>query len=271
MKELYGILGERLSHSFSPQIHSLIFKEININGYYHVFEVNKNDLKDAVLGFKALKVKGVNVTIPYKVKAMQYLDEISKEAEDIGAVNTICFRDGKTIGYNTDYYGFGRMLNKANIEVKNKSAVILGTGGAAKAVVQYLKDQDISQITFISRNPKQVSDSFKKYNTISYDDVKNMDSKDIVINTTPCGMYPNIETSPFNKNDLAKFKAAVDLIYNPQETLFLKYAKEYGAKAIDGLYMLVGQAIKAEELWNGVQIKDELVDTIYDIFIESLK
>lgn len=264
MKGLYGLLGEKLTHSFSPQIHSLIFKALEIEGYYHLFEVDKEKLQDAALGFKVLKVKGINVTIPYKVDVMKYLDHISEEGRNIGAINTICFRDGKTIGYNTDYYGFGMMMKKFKVDVKEKNVTILGTGGSAKAVLQYLLDNGAGDITFVTRNVEEGKSKFEDFNIISYEKIKDLNNQDIVINCTPSGMYPNTENSPIQKEEISKFKAAVDLIYNPQETLFLKYAREAGLIGVNGLYMLVGQAVKAEELWNCVQIKEEIVDKIYE-------
>ena len=264
MKGLYGLLGEKLVHSFSPQIHSLIFKELKINGYYHLFEVHKEDIEHIVPGFKIFKVQGVNVTIPYKVIVMNYIDDISFEAKNIGAINTICFENGKTKGYNTDYYGFGMMLEKFNIDVEGKNVVILGTGGASKAVNQYLLDNKVNNITFVTRDLDNKRKELKEYNLISYSDIKNLKNQDIVINCTPCGMYPDIEKSPLTEEQVSKFKIVVDLIYNPQETLIMKYAKNQGIKVINGLYMLVGQAVKSQELWNSLKIKKELVDKIYE-------
>lgn len=264
LKKLYGLLGAKLGHSFSPQVHSSIFKELNIDGYYHLFEVDKLDLQQAVLGFKALKVKGVNVTIPYKVYVVKYLDDVSPEGKNIGAINTICFKDGKTIGYNTDYYGFGMMLDKFNVKVKGKNAVILGSGGASQAVLQFLLDNGVNEVTFATRNEEQCKKKFKEFKAIDYNKIKYLNNQDIVINCTPLGMYPNVESSPLSKEDVSKFGTAIDLIYNPEETLLLKYAREQGIKGVNGLYMLVGQAIKAQELWNSIIINKETVDKIYE-------
>lgn len=263
MSSLYGLIGEKLGHSFSPIIHSIIFKELSINAYYNLFEVNNEHLKDAVYGLKALKAKGVNVTIPYKVDIMKYLNYVSIESNKIGAVNTICFKDNKTIGYNTDYYGFGIMLNKYNITIKGKTAVILGTGGASKAVVQYLLDKEIKDIVLVSRDISKVDEKFKNFRLISYNEIKSLKETDMIINCTPCGMHPNTNISLINKEDMSKFKVAVDLIYNPTQTLFLKYAKELGLVSINGLYMLIGQAVKSQELWNNIEIYSVIYDKIY--------
>ncbi len=271
MSSLFGLIGERLEHSFSPIIHSIIFKEINLEGYYHLFEVDRQDLKRAVLGLNALGARGVNVTIPYKVEIMKYVHDISHEAEKIGAINTLSFKENNILGYNTDYFGFGIMLDKFKVDVKNREAVILGTGGAAKSVLQYLLDNNIRDVTIVSRDINAKKEKFLDYRVISYDDIKRIGQQDIIINITPCGMYPKTNNSPVNGEDISRFNTAIDLIYNPMETLFLKHAKSYGLKALNGLYMLVGQAIKAQELWNDVEINGEIIDSIYSRTLQSIK
>lgn len=263
MSNFYGLIGEKLGHSFSPQIHDLIFKNINSKGLYNLLEIKKEDLENAVWGLKALGCKGSNVTIPYKIQVMEYLDNISEEAKKIGAVNTIAFNDGVLTGYNTDYHGFGEALKKNQINISNKNAVILGCGGASKAVIQYLIDNKINDITYVSRHPENTAKDVKKFKIISYNDMESLGNQDIIINCTPCGMYPNIELSPVKKDILSKFSVAVDLIYNPQETLFLKQARELGLKTENGLYMLVAQAIAAQEIWQNIKISKESVDEIY--------
>lgn len=263
MKKLYGLLGEKLSHSFSPQIHSYIFKQTKNDAYYHLFEVERNNLQYAVNSLKVLNISGVNVTIPYKVEIMKYLDEVSKEALKIGAVNTIVLNKNKTIGYNTDYYGFGMMLSKFDVSVKGKKAVILGTGGASMAVTQYLLDNDVSDITYVSRN-KGNNRKVKGFNVIGYDDLKHIGRSDIIINCTPCGMFPYVDKTPVKPKVFDKFNTAVDLIYNPKETIFLKNAKNKGLKCVNGMYMLIYQAVKSQELWINKEIDSEVVDKIYE-------
>lgn len=266
MNTLYGLLGEKLGHSMSPAIHASIFKELKMDAYYHLFEVKKENLREAIYGLKALGAKGVNVTIPYKVPIMDYLDYISQEAIEIGSVNTIVFKGDKTWGYNTDYYGFGRMLEKNNITIAGKNAVVLGSGGSAKGVLQYLLDNGIKSIVVASREVSKLKemDYYKRFSLMSYNDLKQLKDFDIIINCTPNGMYPNIDSSPVDEAILHNFSAAVDLIYNPKQTLFLKYADKVGIKAVNGLYMLVAQAVAAEELWNNVKISKEITDNIYN-------
>lgn len=262
MGKFYGLLGEKLGHSISPQIHNLVFEELKEQATYQLFQVKKERLKEVVYGLKYLGSSGVNVTIPFKIDIMAYLDNISEEARRIGAVNTICFRDEIAIGYNTDYYGFGMLLDKFEIDIKNKEIVVLGTGGSSKAVIQYVLDKGSAKITVVTRNLSEKSLN-KDYKTIDYSELSKNPKGDLIINTTPLGMYPNLNATPVGKNILSKFQAAVDLIYNPFETLFLKTAKDSGCKSVNGLYMLVGQAIVAEELWNNIIIEKQVVEKIY--------
>lgn len=259
----YGLIGQHLTHSFSPKLHEIIFKNSDINGEYDLFQVEKDRLKGIIEGLKMLEVKGYNVTIPYKVEVLKYLDELSYEAKMIGAVNTLGFKDNRIIGYNTDYYGFGALLRKEKIEIKDKIAIILGTGGASKSVFHYLKNNGIKSIIFASRNPNKSNDIYPYSQIIDYQDLKKIKSIDIIINTSPLGMYPNIDASPVDKEILGKCNTAIDLIYNPIETIFARYGREIGIKTANGLYMLVAQGIKSQEIWNTTEFDDEFYNTVY--------
>lgn len=267
MVGVYGLIGEKLGHSHSPQIHDLILKHMGLNGTYNLFQVKKGNLKFAIDGLKALNAKGVNVTIPYKVDIMTYLDEISNEAGSIGAVNTIDFNQGILKGYNTDYYGFGATLKNFNVPVKGEKAVILGTGGASKAVRQYLIDNGIKEIIYVSRNKEKKLGDFR---VIEYSEIKDVTDSRVLINCTPCGMYPNIKECPIKKEEIRNFSYVVDLIYNPEETLLLRYAKEEGLVAVNGLYMLVSQAVKAQEIWQKRKLSLEDEYRIYEEIRKTL-
>ena len=270
MKPLYGLIGEKLNHSLSPQIHSAILRKLDIQAYYHLFEVNRDEIEDAIRGLQALNIRGVNVTIPYKVEVMKYLHQISKEAEKIGAINAILVENHRRIGYNTDYHGLERMVKYYSIPIKNQKAVILGTGGAAKAVLQYLLDHGIGQISMVSRYIEIAALKYQNFNLLSYEKLKKLKSQDIIINCTPLGMYPFIQQSPVQQDIMRNYQWAIDLNYNPTETLFLKYARQEGLKIGSGLFMLVAQAIKAQEIWQKRIIPQEFVEEIYEEISEQV-
>ncbi|MBP1743269.1 MAG: shikimate 5-dehydrogenase [Firmicutes bacterium] len=264
MSNFYGLIGEKLGHSLSPKIHGCIFDILKIDATYSLFEIKRGNLKTAVEGMKAMGCRGVNVTIPYKIEIMDCIDEISYEAQKIGAVNTVAFSKEGLTGHNTDYFGFGFTLKRAGIDVAGKKAVILGTGGAAKAVLVYLLDKGISEVIFVSRDPKEAESRIKGQTIIAYEELKGLVNKDIIINSTPCGMYPNMDISPVDKEAVSKFSTAVDLIYNPIETLFLKHSREAGLKTANGLYMLVAQAAAAQEIWQEIKFSDEFIEELYN-------
>jgi len=270
MEKLFGLLGEKLGHTYSPFIHSEILKEIKVDGHYALFQTKRENLQHVVLGLKALSYNGINVTIPYKEQIIEYLDDLSVEAKKIRAVNVVHINnEGKAIGYNTDYCGFGMMLNNAAIDVSNQKIAILGTGGASKAVKQYVLDNGAEEIVFVSSSKETAKKKYVDDNVIEYGDLSSLKNYSIIINTTPVGMYPNTESSPVDKKHFKNFSSAVDLIYNPAETLFLKQAKNEGLKTVNGLYMLVAQAVKSQEIWNDIQIPDKTIQNIMFLFEEK--
>lgn len=241
----FGLVGEKLSHSHSPQIHGEIMKQLKVVGTYELIEFQRERFEQDFLALKQSDFRGVNVTIPYKEAVIPLLDCISEQAKYIGAVNTVLFQNGKAKGFNTDYDGFLSMLRYHNIEIKGKEAVILGSGGSAKAVVKALLDNGIYDITIVSRGKQ----NFHGCYTVSYEFFKDNNYKcDFLINCTPVGMHPKIDVSPVPKHYM-KADVAIDLIYNPSKTLFLKYAEELGMKTMNGSNMLKQQAVTAHEVW----------------------
>lgn len=232
----YALLGKKLSHSYSAIIHKEILKDLNIDAEYELLEISEEEIESVIDLLKKGIYSGFNVTIPYKKTVMKYLDEISFEALSIGSVNTIVYRNNKLIGYNTDYYGFYNTLKFHNIDIINKNCYILGTGGSSLAINKVLLDLG-GNVTYVSRTPNQD-------NVISYEELKER-KIDVLVNTTPVGMYPNMGVSPVSKQVAQNSEVVVDIIYNPRKTQLLLDANS----EIDGLYMLVGQAIKAEEIW----------------------
>ncbi|OGO76804.1 MAG: shikimate dehydrogenase [Clostridiales bacterium GWB2_37_7] len=268
--KVFGLIGEKLSHSLSPIIHKHIYELINLDATYSLFQVRPDELNAAAQGIRALGLQGVNVTIPYKVKIMKYLDDISPEAKKIGAVNTILHVGSYLTGYNTDYIGFGRMLDKYNIELPGKTAVVLGSGGAAKSVTTYLEDMGIAKVYIVTRNLSNIS-HFTKHEFISYAQLSQSPQFDLLINCTPVGMYPSTDASPINNAEVTKFKTIIDLIYNPSCTLLMRQANDFGVPAYNGLYMLVAQAVAAVEIWNNIKVSDDIVAVVYDRIRQHIK
>lgn len=232
----YGLLGEKLSHSQSKIIHEYLFEKHNLNYQYDLIEIKENEILDKINLLKSGYYSGFNVTVPYKEKVLQYIDVLSEAASKIGAVNTIYCKDGLVIGDNTDYLGFIDELNVYNISVKEKDVYVLGSGGASKAIC-YALDLLGANVILVSRNEES---------GISYADLENISHFDLIINTTPVGMYPNVDKEILRKEIVEKASCCIDLICNPKETKFLEYAKE----GYNGIYMLIYQAIHAEALWN---------------------
>lgn len=263
--KVLGLVGESLEHSFSPKLHSEILKEGKILGNYNLFSVKKEFEYKIVESLKVLGVNGANVTIPYKEKVFNQLDFLSEEARGIGAVNTIFIKNGITYGYNTDYYGFGKMMEKEKVIIEGNSFFVLGAGGAARSVLKYLLDKKAKKIVLVSRNKDKSKKNFENFliDYMSYEELEEIKEGFAIINTTPCGMYPKINSMATSEEVIKKFKVAIDLIYNPLETKFLKVGRENGLKTLNGLFMLVGQGVKAEEIWNDIKFSDDMEEKIY--------
>jgi shikimate dehydrogenase len=243
----YGLIGYPLSHSFSKKYFSEKFElEDIVNHSYSLFPLERIDDLPLLLNSHE-DLKGLNVTIPYKEYVLAFLDEIDEDAAGIGAVNTIKIVDGKLKGYNTDVYGFEIALLKLIDIDKIDNALILGTGGAAKACSYVLKKLKIP-FSYVSRT--------KKEKQFTYEELSKqvIENHQLIINTTPLGTFPNVASYPnIPYNDLSKKHYLYDLVYNPEVTEFLKRGKEQGAAIKNGLEMLHLQAEKAWEIWNTPQ------------------
>ena len=270
-----GVIGYPIKHSLSPVIQNTAIQEAGIDYAYIAMPIAPEDLEKAVIGLKALNFTGFNVTIPHKVNIMQYLDEIDEIAKLIGAVNTVHIKDGKLYGYNTDAIGFINPLLKENVEIKDKTTVILGAGGACRAVVCGLIKQGIKNIILAVRNPVKAQLLANDFNDLV--DIKVCDwhseefkqylaQADLLVNTTPLGMEGNIDSKPPVDWESVKKSAFVyDIVYIPAETKFLQEAKEYGHKILNGERMLAEQGAAALHLWTDKDINvDIMVKTLHD-------
>ena len=253
----YGLIGEHLGHSYSK----LIQEKLLDNYTYEIQEVSKEDLDSFM---KKREFKAINVTIPYKQAVIPYLEEMDQAARKIGAVNTIVNRNGKLYGYNTDYYGFRYMVETHGISLKGKKVLILGNGGASQAIQAVVHDLGACEMI--------ITDLLLKDNVISIEEAyKNHTDVNIIINTTPMGMYPKVHGIAVDLSKFKKCEAVFDCIYNPQDTEFTLQAKERGIKvAVTGLEMLVGQAKRALEFFKDIEIEDKQIDRIYrEILFET--
>ena len=233
----FGLIGKRLSHSFSKDFFTQKFKKLNLKSHnYENYEIdNLNELRELI---KKNQLYGLNVTIPFKQEIIKYLDEIESNAKEINSVNTIKVENSKLIGYNSDIQGFENSF--IPIIGKRQKAIVLGDGGASKAVQFVLKKNKIKFI-IVSRSGK------KKFEDITNSDII---SSQIIINTTPLGMYPDINTYPnIPYHALSSNHLIYDLVYNPKETIFIKKAKEKNCLVINGLEMLINQANISWEIW----------------------
>jgi 3-dehydroquinate synthase len=220
-----GLLGESLSHSKSPELH------LGLGDYdYQLYEIARDEIDNYM---KDYPLDCSNVTIPYKETALGYCDDLSARANSIGAVNTLVkLGDGSLYGDNTDYYGFSKMVQGLDLDPSGKYVLILGSGGASKTVEAYMKDMGAGQIVIVSRSGQDNYENLDRH----------YDLADIIVNTTPLGMYPNIDQAPLDLGPFKRLEAVLDLIYNPEETRLLSQAKSMGIRSINGMTMLEEQA-----------------------------
>ena len=268
-----GIIGNPLSHSISPQLQDLALKNTNLDGSYEKFEVTIENLPNLIEYFKNNNFTGFNVTIPYKIEILKYLDEIETSAKKIGAVNTVKIKDNKLFGYNTDIYGFVSSIPQEKRNIQN--AKILGCGGAALAVVFGLEELGCKHITICARNKEKTMhfiNTISEKTNMSFDfefinEVKSLDNTDILINTTPLGTIGENENKMAISENILKTAnkniLIYDLVYNPPMTKLLLTAKENDLTFINGLDMLILQGVKAFEIWtnkcpNSTAIKKDL-------------
>lgn len=263
---LYGLIGHPVSHSLSPLIHNTAFNALGLKCQYFLFEVPPYFFPHAMEGIMALGIKGVNITIPYKQRVIEFLDSVNPAAAAIGAVNTVVNNGERLIGYNTDGEGSLRSLKEeAGLDPRGLTCVIFGSGGACRAVALTLAQKGVGKIIIASRNQAQaheISSLINKNNTniaatvtlADIADFKELKTADLVINSTPIGMWPKTEGPPvINTSLLSRHSLVWDLVYNPVETRFLREAREHGCPTLSGLGMLLYQGAEAFRLWTGCE------------------
>ncbi len=239
-----GLLGEKLSHSFSPQIHSYL------GDYsYGLFEKEKDEVEAFM---RDMPFDGINVTIPYKKTVLPFMHALSDTAARLGSVNTVVKReDGTLFGHNTDYFGFSYMLEKSGISPEGKKVLVLGSGGASVTVCAVLKDRGAREVIVISRSGEN-----------NYENISRHHDAEVIVNTTPVGMYPHPGTSPIRLSDFTKCEGVLDLIYNPDKTALLLEAESLGIQHANGLLMLVAQAKESAAYFGGKPLSGAVIDEI---------
>lgn len=249
----YGLIGEHLGHSFSKQIQTRIAEIENVKDYdYQLVELDKEEFKEFM---EKKDFKGINVTIPYKKDVIPYLDEMDESAKAIGAVNTIINVDGKLKGYNTDFGGFLYMVKAHNVHMEGKKVLIIGNGGACAAVKAVCKHENAKDIVIVSRSANR--------GAIGYDEMytSHLDA-DIVVNTSPVGMFPNIVNAPIDVSWFHKLECVLDVVYNPILTRLCFEAQEADIKRVIGLEMLIAQAKYTFEIFENMSFDDSIIDEI---------
>jgi shikimate dehydrogenase len=272
---IVGLIGHPVEHSFSPPMHNAAFKELGMDYAYVAFDVNPDNLKSAINGARSLNIKGFNVTIPHKINVMEFLDEIDEVAGLIGAVNTVDFKNMK--GYNTDGIGAVKAIEEVT-PIKDKNVVIAGAGGASRAISFYVAKYGADALTILNRNVEKAQNLASDVsNSNLIDCVKSgsiseiadyLPSADILIDTTPVGMHPNISDKPIALSaDMHEDLVVFDAVYNPNETVLLKEAIRAGAKPVYGIKMLLYQGAESFKIWTG---RDAPVNVMEDALKKTL-
>lgn len=259
MSKTFAVIGDPIDHSLSPNIHSAAFRELNLDCSYIAYKIAKDELEEGIESLKKIKIDGFNVTIPHKVEMMKYLDKLDESCSIIGAVNTVTNDNGILKGYNTDMDGFLEPFKKRNLNTINLKILLLGAGGAARAIVAGFAKKHAKSITIANRtleNANKISEFSNKIglkaNPIKIDEVSDTAKNyDVIVNATSIGLKN--EPSVVSLDAINSKTIVYDIVYSPINTDFIKKAKEKGAITIYGYEMLLGQASRAFQIWHGVE------------------
>ena len=261
----FALLGEPLGHSLSPALHKAIYRQLEVDdASYRTVELPEERLKSFFSGFRVGGFDGVNVTVPHKASVIQLLDEVDSKAKLINAVNCIHRTDNKLTGYNTDMLGFAYSLRKHKESIEGKEFAIIGAGGSAQAVAAVLAEGAVKRVSIVNRTAERaesVKDTIAQLNAevvveiVEADDLaKRTKHLDCIVNTTSVGMQPDLKSSPISLDFVKDHTLVMDLIYNPLQSKFLKEAEAKGCAVVNGLEMLVAQAVYSVEIWMGGNI-----------------
>jgi len=256
----YLVIGNPIDHSLSPKLHNYWIKENNIDAIYDKKKLDENELKSIIFQVKEEKIRGINITVPFKKAVIPFLDELSREANETQSVNTIYLQDGKTIGHNTDIAGFELAIKYAKYDLTNKKIFLLGAGGVAPSIIYSLRKMKVSKITISNRTKEKaenLKNLFKDIEIVEWGETINFD---MIINATSIGLK-NEDGIKFDYSAVGPDKFFYDVIYNPKETIFLKRAKLFGNRTENGKMMFIYQAHQAFTIWHKLiaQINDKTI------------
>lgn len=272
--KLYGVVGDPIEHSLSPELFDYLFKATELPCRYDAFRISPDGLAGFVDQTRAIGIRGLNVTIPHKESIPSLLDDVADEAEQLGAVNTVVNRDGHLVGHNTDLAGFLSPLREHAVDLADQSVVVLGAGGAARAVAHGLRSLDVAHITLVNRTAARADALAEELSEAVDVSVRGLDDPRLsdaiaearlLVNATSVGMRPDDDVSPVTDADMLHDRLIVyDLVYRPLTTRLLADAAYRGAATIDGVEMLIGQALRSFELWcpEASAISTSLVDEL---------
>lgn len=269
----FGLIGSPLGHSLSSFIHKEIMKQADIKGTYSLIEIKKGDLKNGIETLK--KLDGFNVTIPHKIDIINFTDSLSERAKLFNSVNTVVCKEDRLRGTNTDCIGFTKSLERNNMNL-NEKVLLCGAGGVAR-MIAYETMLAGGNLTIAARNEEQAENLSKELNrkfkaNTQFCNLNSIDGEfDLLVNATPVGMFPNTDCCPVKKEVILNCKNIFDTIYNPYNTKLLKFAKRNEINCSNGLSMLVGQAVAAQEIWNSIKIPDYIVQEITELTRKELQ
>ena len=258
----YFVIGNPIDHSLSPKLHNYWLKENKIDAVYDKKKTDEKGLKDIISEIKERKINGINVTVPFKKTIIPYLDKLSTEAEETRSVNTIILNNDNLEGHNTDVEGFTKAIKNLNFNIQRKKIFILGAGGVVPSIIFALKKMNVSQIVVSNRTKKKAEDLNSQFHNLKILDWGEVEDCDVIINATSLGL--NKETINLDFSKYENNKLYYDVIYNPEETNFLKNAKKLGNKIENGKLLFVYQALAAFKIWHGIepQINSETLEIL---------
>ncbi len=258
----YFVIGNPINHSLSPKLHNHWLEQNKINAVYEKIKLETDEIENFILKIKNQKINGCNVTVPFKKTVIPFLDKLSLEAEQTQSVNTICFHNGELVGYNTDIGGFQKAINKLNYKIEDKKILILGAGGVVPSIIFALNKMKATKIIISNRTYKKAENlksQFKGINIVSWGEIPEFD---MIINATSLGL--NNETINLNTSNIGDGKLFYDVIYNPNETNFLKDGKKLGNQTENGKFMFIYQAFEAFKLWHDLEpnVDDKILNLL---------